>query len=190
MKHKCRRQKIVIAGIAAVVFGINACLGIQTSGKATYVLGVGWRGSLPTWQGPCDTTSQSGDSVKPISGQFYAVKPGITDFRCAKGLLRLEVRQPNRIAISPSPAVFEVHRKFILKAKVVENENELDLGNTNVTWKITPPLRATFGCNDITGSCVGSGSVSLVADTPGAFSVTARYNDLQATAVVKIIADK
>jgi hypothetical protein len=170
----------------AILVGLAGC-GPWTTGAATYRFAVGWQGSLPSWNGPCDVTTlkPTGILEEPAPGSFVARRAGTAEVRCRDGTLRLVVRTPDRIVIEPIGPL-RLHGTHILSAGVADAEGTLDLGDAAIEWALPPQLRETDRCNHMSGTCLSGGRVRVVADLPGDAQVTVRYGPLSQKATFHI----
>ena len=161
--------------------------GAAWGGTASYSFAVGWSGSLPSWNGPCDTATllPAGILEQPAPGSFVARRPGIAEVHCRDGKLRLDVRQPDLIAIDPLGPMSRREDR-VLSAIVADAKGALDLGDAEVQWTLPPQLRQGSRCEHMLGTCLSGASVRIIADAPGDAQVSARYGSLTGTATLHI----
>lgn len=168
---------------ALILLGLAGCSG----GAATYPLAVGWRGSLPSWRGPCDGTTLEPPGIleQPAPGSFVARRAGVAEVRCRDGKLRLVVRQPDRITIEPIGPL-HLRGTYILSASVADANGTLDLGDAEVEWTLPPQLREIDRCSHMSGTCLSGDRVRIVTEAAGDAQVTVRYGLLAASATLRI----
>jgi hypothetical protein len=167
--------------------GVLIALAGCGSGAAGGAFAVGWRGPLPSWNGPCDvaTLRPAGILDQPAPGSFVARRPGVAEVRCRDGKLRLDVRQPDRIFIDRIGPL-RAGAVYILTARLAAAGDTLELGDAKVDWTLPPQLRDAGRCYHMSGRCLSGSEVRVVAYSGGAAPVTVRYGALTATATIRI----
>lgn len=154
--------------------------GCHLSSSATYLVAVGARDKLPTWQGGCNTSTArpSGHIEFDTNSRYTAKAPGSVTITCAKGNLVLDVREVATLVID-GPDELSVDGGFgSFQVRAMDRSGqELNVGHyADVEWTTTPNVdRGVDGCSgDILPVCLGSGSVRLrgVAGSRGEVTVT------------------
>lgn len=182
-------RPVASSRLALVLVVWVVTVGCSGRGVATFHLAVGWSGALPSWNGPCDssTLDPAGLLDEPAAGRFVAHRPGVVEVGCRDGALRLEVRQPTRLVIE-GPGPLRSQGTYVLSAAVEDDKGSLDIGDAPMSWTVGPPLRETDRCNH--GFCAGANGVRVVADGPGKAVANVRFQSMEATAVVVISASE
>jgi hypothetical protein len=178
-----RRISLILALLVVLATG-----GCSSCNIVVYRVAVGWSGSLPSWSGPCDTST-----LRPIGflrelapGTFAAPQPGDAEVRCRDGIVRVQVRAPTRLTIDGVAAMLP-GRTSVLGATVAGADGDLVVGEDALAWTVSAPLRAYDRCVD--GLCVPATSLRVVAIGPGEAVVTVRLGNLEATRKVVVTSE-
>lgn len=123
-----------------------ASLAACSGGVAVYPLAVGARGTVPTWNGPCDTSHPRGDGVTLAETSYVAVRAGDVELSCRDGALRLEVREVAALTIEGPASLGSGWTTYRLVAHG-EGGGELALGDADVVWTLSPALERDSACH-------------------------------------------
>lgn len=145
--------------LASVLFAL--ALGSCGGGVAIYPVAVGAHGTLPTWNGPCDPASASGDAVTIEAGSYVATHDGDVELECERGRVRLEVRSAARLRIDGPNELGAQWATYRLVATTREGR-ELDLGAAEVVWTVSDGVERGSSCHgDILPRCEAPSIVRL-----------------------------
>lgn len=131
--------------LAATILA-SASLASCSGGVAVYPLAVGARGTLPTWNGPCDTAHPRGDAVTLADRSYVAVRGGDVELSCRDGAIRLEAREVAALTIEGPASVGPEWTTYRLVAHA-EGGRELALGDAEVAWTLSPALERDSACH-------------------------------------------
>ncbi|HEY4059225.1 MAG TPA: hypothetical protein VGM39_21560 [Kofleriaceae bacterium] len=147
----------------------------------TSYLAIGWTGDPPRH---CTGNFGAMEAVQrlPIGG-LIAVKAGDTTLSCRDGNVTLRVVEPTALAIQSAGPIAK-GAQVVLTGVLSADGHGLAVGDSSVTWKLPAGLRQAELCTQ--GSCIKPSSVRVVADAPGTYEISARWNALSATTTILV----
>lgn len=187
-RRRGRRPFTLAAHAVVLCLLLSGCGRDSSSGSSSrswssrFSAAVGWRGPLPSWEGPCDLSTLKPAGILVEQDGLTAVKPGTVSVKCLDGSLTLDVRQPTTLIITQT--LTDGGGPHLLDAEASDEQGPLSLGSAEVRWTIGPPLGQMHPCSH--GYCVPASSVRVRADAPGTATVRAEAVGLTATTQVVV----